>query len=544
MPNPTIDLRQYWNVLRSRKLWVIIPVLLAAGLAILYTRAQAPSYAAQATVRVDPLVNPLTAAGSKASQPDMATEQQTGASVPVAAVARGLLHTQASTDSLLGGLKVQAASSGNVLVFTYTSRSAATAVRDANAFAQAYLSYRASSVTAPLDRLIKQRRAAIAALTSHLRKVQPTASQTVLHLLTSQLNLNQADLIRLQDSRQLVWPGTVLSTATPPASRSAPKLVRTLVIAVVAGLVAGIFLALLREGMDGRIKGRAELEARLRAPVLGIIPKARRQLPGEPPILITDPRGSASEAYRMAAATLQHLAAQDGRQVIMVTSPLSGGARTAATANLGVALAEAGQRVVLVAADLRAPTLQLAFGLPDGPGLTSAVLDGRDLQPLIQETPVPGLDILPGGLEPDNPAGLLASTAAGETFAALRALRPDLILVDVPAVLAASDALMLAPRVDGAVVVWHGKDSPATAVTEARDRLAAAGTAVLGGIYSFHAGWRPGRRPARRHAGGPGSDVLSELTREPPEPAASEGPAEAQLSAAQPEPGRDPGQVW
>ena len=119
---PTIDLHQYWDVLRTRKLAVIITTLAAIALAAAYIFLQKPQYTAQAKVLVSPLLSPVAASTPKSSLPDMNTEQATAASAPVANLARTALKLSSSNgDRLLSHLSVSAASTGNILQFQYTA---------------------------------------------------------------------------------------------------------------------------------------------------------------------------------------------------------------------------------------------------------------------------------------------------------------------------------------------------------------------------------------------------------------------------------------
>lgn len=498
-PQSTIDLRQYWDVLRSRKLAVIIPALLLTGLAMLFTATRTPQYTAQARVRVDPLVAPFlsSTAAINASQPDMGTEEQTAASSAVAALARQALGITTSTDTVLKHLHVQAASTGFILTIQYTSPSPQQAAQYANAFARAYLTYRNSVVTEPLDKLIGERQDAIAQLEA-LLKGAPSARQRDI---SAQLSELRTELAQFEGPRELISAGTVIDNAQPPPSPSSPNVFRNFAIGVVGGLVLGICLALLREGLDDRIKNREELEVRLGSPVIGVIPKVREAVMLA---TVTDARGPISEAYRVTATTLQYMAARDGLKVVMVTSPLPGAGKTTAVANMGVVLAQAGRRVILVSADLRLPRLHLYFGLSNNFGLSNSLLSGADVKMLLQKTTISNLYLLASGPEPHNPAAALASPTAADVLGSLQSLGLDFILVDSPAALSASDALVLAPQVDATVLLWNAEDSRAAVLIEAYEQLETAGANIVAGIYSFDQSAPRARYGYRGHDEGDG----------------------------------------
>jgi capsular exopolysaccharide synthesis family protein len=510
---PTIDLHQYWDVFRARKLTVIIPVLAVIALAAVYIVMQKPQYTAQAKVLVNPLLSPVAAGTTaKSNTPDMNTEQATADSAPVANLARTTLKVSNSGDRLLNHLSVSAASTGNVLQFQYTSTDAQQAAQYANAFAQAYVTYRNDSVLKLLTAGVAERKHTIALLQEQLQH-SGTAQRAVL---LSQLRDDEIQLATFQSDQSLVDGGQVIGIAVPPSSPSSPKIATTLIIAAVIGLLLGIILALLREGMDRRIKSPGEMESALYAPVLGVIPKFKGRSPDASLVAITEPRSPASEAYQMAAIALENMLPGPGARVVMMVSPKPGGGASTATANLGAILAQAGRQVILVSADLRNPTLHLILGLSNGRGVSTAVREGKSAERLLKATRVPNLFLLNAGPEPEDPAALLSSPETAQVFQDLQALKPHFILVDAPAALSAPDAMILSRYVDGTVVTWNSEAFRAPELQAARERLSRAGANILGGIYSFASG------KARQRASSPGA--------EPPRPRV-QGPRETRVAA-------------
>jgi polysaccharide biosynthesis transport protein len=481
---PTIDMHQYLGVLRARKLAVIITTLAAIALAAAYIVLQKPQYTAQAKVLVNPLLSPVAASTPKSNVPDMNTEQATAASAPVANLARAALKLSSSNgDRLLSHLTVSAASTGNILQFQYTAPNAQQAAQYVNAFAQAYVTYRNNTVLKLLVTAAARSQKTIATLEEQLRHSGSAQRAAMM----SQLHDDEIQLATFQSDQALVDGGQVIGTAVPPSSPSSKK-TTTLIIAAVIGLVLGILLALIREAMDRRIKSPGELGNRLQAPVLGVIPKFKGRSPDRTLVTISEPRGSASEAYRTVAIALETLAARAGAQVIMFASPREGGGASTTTANVGAVLAQAGHQVILVSADLREPMLHVILGLQNGRGLSTAVVEGKSTERLLKGTRIPNLFLLNAGPEPEDPAALLSSPGTAQVFASLLALKPDFILVDAPPVLSVSDAMIISRQVDGTVMTWNAEDFQAPALAEARDRLDRAGANILGAIYSFVSG--------------------------------------------------------
>jgi capsular exopolysaccharide synthesis family protein len=493
---PTIDLHQYWDVFRSRKLAVIIPMLAVIALAAAYIVMQKPQYTAQAKVLVNPLLSPVAAGSTsaKSNAPDMNTEQATAASAPVANLARTTLKVSNNGDRLLHHLNVSAVSTGNVLQFQYTSTNPQQAAQYVNAFAQAYITYRNGSVLKLLTAGVAERKHTIALLQQQLQH-SGTAQRAAL---ISQLRDDEVQLATFQSDQSLVDGGQVIGIAVPPSAPSSPKIATTLIIAAVIGLVLGIILALLREGMDRRVKSPGELESALYAPVLGVIPKFKGRSPDTSLVAISEPRSPASEAYRVAAIALENMLPRPGARVIMIVSPKPGGGASTTTANLGAILAQAGRQVILVSADLRNPTLHLILGLSNGRGVSTAVREGMSAERLLKATRVPNLFLLNAGPEPEDPAALLSSPATAQVFQDLQALKPHFILVDAPAALSAPDAMILSRYVDGTVVTWNSEAFRVPELRAAQERLNRAGANILGAIYSFVSGRQRERASSTR----------------------------------------------
>src|SRR5439155_5965358 len=148
--------------------------------------------------------------------------------------------------------------------------------------------------------------------------------------------------------------GQIIAAATVPGSPVSPDHIRTGAFAFVVGLALGIGLAFLRERLDDSIRTRQDLERRLGAPVLATIPRISRWKRSDEAFLVTltDPKNPVSEPYRTLRTNLQFLSTKGDLQTILVTSATAGDGKTATTANLAIALAQAGRRVVLVSADL------------------------------------------------------------------------------------------------------------------------------------------------------------------------------------------------
>jgi capsular exopolysaccharide synthesis family protein len=179
------------------------------------------------------------------------------------------------------------------------------------------------------------------------------------------------------------------------------------------------------------------------------------------------PKSHAAEQYRSLRTRLAHAEGPGGLRIVLVTSPQKGEGKSVTAANLSLTMAqELHRRVVLVDADLRKPSLQHLFGLPPGPGLSEYLSGAVDLKDVMKFLPEHNLTVIPAGATPVNPAELLGSTAMRRTLDHLRA-RFDRVILDTPPVLPLADVAILAPLVDGSMMVVRAGYTPKPAIENA-----------------------------------------------------------------------------
>ncbi|OLE96844.1 MAG: hypothetical protein AUG75_15425 [Cyanobacteria bacterium 13_1_20CM_4_61_6] len=168
---------------------------------------------------------------------------------------------------------------------------------------------------------------------------------------------------------------------------------------------------------------------------------------------------------------------------IVITSPGPEEGKSTTAANLAIAFAQQGHRVLLVDCDLRRTRIHKIFDETNLPGLTSVLVGGETIASAIRQTRVPGLNILPSGPLPPNPAELLGSA---QMTALLDKLSEnyDLLILDTPPLLAASDAAIVSRIVDGALVVVRAGRTERSALQTAVQQLATVGARVLGTVLN------------------------------------------------------------
>jgi capsular exopolysaccharide synthesis family protein len=179
------------------------------------------------------------------------------------------------------------------------------------------------------------------------------------------------------------------------------------------------------------------------------------------------PKSLAAEQYRSLRTRLAHAEGAGALRTVLITSPQKGEGKSLTSANLALTMAqELQRRVVLVEADLRKPSLQHLFGLPPGPGLSEYLAGAVELKDAMRFVPEHNLTLLPAGAAPINPAELLGSIAMRRMLDHLRT-RFDRVLLDTPPVLPLADVAILAPLVDGCLMVVRAGYTPKPAIENA-----------------------------------------------------------------------------
>ena len=273
----------------------------------------------------------------------------------------------------------------------------------------------------------------------------------------------------------------------------APDMGKTLALSGFLGLLAGLGLAYVIDSLDRRFRSPDDIRSDLGLPVIGHIPtipgserKSAKKEETEPSPTISPalrvyhhPRGRIAEAYRAVRTALYFSTRGSGHKVVQVTSPNPGDGKTTLAANLAVAIANSGKRTLLIDCDFRRPRVHKVFGLGDGTGMSDVMSGSVELIDAIIETTIEGLSILPCGRRPANPAELLTSNKFQELLDVLRE-KYDMVIIDTPPVLAVTDPLTVAPRVDGVLLVIRLAKSARSSAQKTLEALDSIGGTVLG----------------------------------------------------------------
>ncbi|MCH8290030.1 AAA family ATPase [Candidatus Poribacteria bacterium] len=342
-------------------------------------------------------------------------------------------------------------------------------------------------------------------------------------------------------ARQLAGSGNVevVNWAEEAQEENTYKFMKVIAGSVV-GLILGFILAFIIESLDTSLDTVSDLEAYLGVPVLGIIPNLEGKRieglvislknrfmdylrfrffsisPQGPvaPLIAHDPRSTMAEAMKSLRTNLmiqtQLKRKEEGLTTsgvsnergvcFVITSTIPQEGKTTIIANLAIAIAQLGKKILLIDADWRRPSLHDVFGVERSPGITDVLIDASSKSDAIRSATdllfgtlklegllnMPGIDhlqLLPAGMKPSTPSELLASREMTHLLDELRE-EYDVILVDLPPVLPVTDAVVLGPQTDGVLLVYRAGKATRQAPRRAIDMLVKSGAEVLGVVLN------------------------------------------------------------
>lgn len=244
---------------------------------------------------------------------------------------------------------------------------------------------------------------------------------------------------------------SIVRPAEAPTSPSAPNTKLNLALGLVIGLILGAIVAILRTLLDYRIRSEADLRRVTDAPLLGGITFDQDATKNP---LLTQVHGQSprAESFRQLRTNLQFANVSGNAKTLLITSSLPGEGKSTTAANLAISLAQAGQTVCLIDADLRRPMVDDYLGLERNAGLTTALVGSADINELLQPWGEDNLYVLTSGMIPPNPSELLGSNEMKSLIKRLEEVF-DSVVIDAPPLLPVTDAAVLSQHVSGVAVV-------------------------------------------------------------------------------------------
>ena len=509
-------------------------VLLAAGAAFVISNLQQKVYEAKATLIVG---QSLTGVNPDYTQ--LLVSQRLSTTYAAVATTRPLLGAviedlglDVTPAELREDVVAEAPVDSTLLTITAQATDPEQAAAIANAISEQLIAAspavagRQAELQASIDADLEATQAQIKTTQARMEELSALARRTAAH--ETELATLEGRLVTLRSTYATLLSFTsasasnLLSVVEPAVASPDPISPRPLlntVLAAVLGLLIAIGFIAVTEYLSDAVKDPDDVQAVTGLSTLGTI--ARMKGNGDRSEIyqlaaLLYPRSGVTEAYRTLRTNVEFASVDARIQTLLVTSSMPGEGKTVTAANLAVVFAQAGQRVLMVDADLRQPGVHRVFDLPNAHGLTTLLRrDDVSLDVVLQKTEQDNLRVLTTGPLPPNPAELLGSHRMREITDRLKA-EADLVIFDSPPLQAVTDSAILSAFLDGTLLVVDAGRSRRRAVRLAREALERADATVIGavlnripvGARSDHADYYGGvygteSGPAK--AGGPGA---------------------------------------
>ena len=494
----------YLRVIRARAWVIALAVIVVLGVTLILAYGSTPQYSASSQLVFQPNSLDKTLFGTQvypdSNQP---RDVETGAKLvkveQVAEAVKQQLTLPYSTAQLLATVDVTTSSADNLLQISAVGSDPVMAAEVANAFAKQFVLFRQNTDKATLAAarsLVKQ-------------QLDGLSAQEATSAYAQTLRDKYASLQLLEAIQNGGF--TVVQEAVPAAAPFSPKPVRNGLLALGVGIILGLCLAFLLEYVDKRISDVKTLERIAGVPALAMVPNVGtwwRGFPGK-----RDMRkviGFASnpvllESFRMLRSSMKYFDVDNtGKRIktILITSGESGEGKTVTAINLALGLTIAGNRVVLIEADLRHPKVSTYLGLNGQTGLSTILTENAPFVDVLQPVNVPAfvpedirvrvgaargglpaaaLFCLASGPLPPNPAEVLGSARMEALLNELDSDEMvDYVVIDSAPVLSVADALVIAPKVDAVLVVARINRVTKDEILQVNEQLGRSGARVIG----------------------------------------------------------------
>jgi tyrosine-protein kinase Etk/Wzc len=279
---------------------------------------------------------------------------------------------------------------------------------------------------------------------------------------------------------------SIVDPAIIPDKPVKPQKARNLALGLMIGLMFGAGAAFFKDSLDDTIKDEEEAKRALAWPLLATIPAIEGVAKGSGPadlVVQQSPKSSSAEAFRGLRTAIHFSSLKPDCKVVMVTSSFPGEGKTTIAANLALAFAQSGKRILLVDCDLRRPALHKVFERSQNPGVTEVLAGDVVLAKAVHASGIPNIVLLTAGTIPPNPSELLCSDRMRELLAALRG-SSDMVILDAPPVIPVTDAPLLSAFTDLVVVVVEAGRIPAAVARRMKEQLHSVQAPVAGFVLN------------------------------------------------------------
>jgi capsular exopolysaccharide synthesis family protein len=491
------EIGRFVGILARRKWVVLTVVVVATGAAVAASSLRPAVYSATSKVLITNTNIPAAVAGVTDLTPPQdpiraaATEAQVAKLFPVIDGARLKLGiTDETTDQIRKNTTIGQGLDSDLLGVEVKNGDPARATQLANAIAAEYVTYRSGLDTA---KLVSARNDLLRQI-ADLRESGGASGTYYEDLLANAQRLSTLATVGASNYN-------VVEKAEA-GEKIGPNPVRDGIVAAIVGLIAGLALALLVERLDRRVRSVAEVEEILGSSLLARVDATPREGPGRRRMVaaIDRPQGSAAESFRMLRANFEFTNTVANARVVMVTSARPQEGKSTVASNLAATLAASGRKVILLDLDIRRPTIHSFFGIPQVPGATQVAAGTAELKDVTARIELPSasealgggeagiesggrLWVVPSGVQPPNPGQFIASHPIAALIEHLRELA-DIVIVDVPPILACGDAKSLAPVIDAMLLVVRLSDTTRPVLEDLRREVDATPCTALGVVVT------------------------------------------------------------
>ena len=512
--NETPGLEDYLSAVRRRTWLVIICALLGLVAAHLFTISTTDRFVASSRVLVNP--TQVGSTDGRLVNPSLEREREVIASNAIANEVAADLRLGLTGRALLSDLEVEFVDRSDSLSLEYTSEDPEIAVAVVDAFATNYVEQRQqeadeldATTIANLEDIVAGIELQLAeaeeqiVITSRERGVanelgldtsvlndQITTLRTTTSNLIGERRGFAAELAAARlDANTRISPAEVLGFASVPTQPIGLSQNLLRAVGAILGLGLGVALAFVLQRLDRTARESGDVELALGSSVLGSLPPfgVRNFLSKGDVVMLTGGRSprvqQARESFRRLRSSLQFLRSSRDAETYLITSAVPGEGKSTTCANLAVSLAQGGNSVCLVNADLRRPTIEKMLGVANGQGFSDYLNDESVSNIMVVVPTVTNLVVIPSGPPPDGPGELLANANLTALFGELRS-QFDFVLIDAPPVLSTADAASISPHVDGTIIVVDSSRTDTDALLRVRSELERSGGTIVGAVLN------------------------------------------------------------